>query len=289
MLKIEKKDLTKHSTIRTRSFAKYFAIVNSIDDIKESMDFKNKNKIKFKIIGNGSNILFSKDYYDDILFLKLGNKFKQINFFKNYVEIGGRYSLIQAGRSLIKKSYSNFIFFNLIPATIGGAVRQNAGTGKGEEIKDVIKSALVYDIKKNKALELSTAQLDLSYRNSIIKKFPGRYIVLSAKFNLDKIVSDTTQLFDNMTLRVKEKTNREPKGYSFGSTFMNEEKYAWEYIDSVLDKLKIYKNIKFSTKHKNWIISNNGSGSDIRSLISDAQKEVFQKFGVILKEEVDII
>ena len=289
MFKIIEKDITKFSTIRTLSIAKYFTVVNNVDDIKKSIEFQKKNSLKFKILGNGSNILFSKEYYDDILFLKLGDKFKQIDFYNDYVEIGGRYSLIQAGRSLIKKGYSDFIFFNLIPATIGGAIRQNAGTGKGEEIKDVIISVLVYDIKQCRSIELSLNQLNFSYRDSIVKKYPERYIVLSAKFHLSSIVQDVKQLSANMSLRVKEKTNREPKGYCFGSTFMNDEKYAWQYVESIIGELKIYKNIQFSKKHKNWIINTGGTGQDVLYLIREAQDKVFKKFKINLKEEVDII
>jgi len=289
MFQIIEKDITKLSTIRTPSFAKYFVVVNNVDDIRKSIEFQKKNNLKFKILGNGSNILFSKEYYDDILFLKLGDKFKQIDFYNDYVEIGGRYSLIQAGRSLIKKGYSDFIFFNLIPATIGGAVRQNAGTGKGEEIKDVIVSILVYDIKECRSIELSLNQLNFSYRDSIVKKYPERYIVLSAKFHLSTVARDIKQLSDEMSLRVKEKTNREPKGYCFGSTFMNDKKYAWQYIESIISELKIDKNIHFSKKHKNWIINIGGTGSDVLHLIREAQEKVFEKFNIDLKEEVDII
>ena len=289
MFKIIEKDITKFSTIRTPSIAKYFTVVNNIDDIEKSIKFQKKNNLKFKILGNGSNVLFSKEYYDDVLFLKLGDKFKQIDFYNDYVEIGGRYSLIQAGRSLIKKGYSDFIFFNLIPATIGGAVRQNAGTGKGEEMKDVIVSVLVYDIKESKSIELSLNQLDFNYRNSIIKKFPERYIILSAKFHLSTIVSDVKQLYTDMLLRIKEKTDREPSGYCFGSTFMNDKKYAWQYIESVMSELKTYKSINFSKKHKNWIINIDGEGQEVLHLIRNAQEKVFEKFKIDLKEEVDII
>ena len=156
-------------------------------------------------------------------------------------------------------------------------------------IKDVIISVLVYDIKQCRSIELSLNQLNFSYRDSIVKKYPERYIVLSAKFHLSSLVQDVKQLSANMSLRVKEKTNREPKGYCFGSTFMNDEKYAWQYIESIISELKIYKNIHFSKKHKNWIINIGGTGQDILHLIREAQDKVFEKFNVILKEEVDIV
>ncbi len=289
MFEVIKKDITNFSTIRTPSFAKFFSIINSENDMNEAINFAKDNKIDFKIIGNGSNILFSKDYYDDILFLKLGDYFNKINFYDNYIEIGGSFSLIQAGRKLVSKGYSDFIFFNLIPATIGGAVRQNAGTGKGEEIENVFFSAKVYDIIKNKSIELSLNEMDFSYRNSKIKKQSNRYIVLSTKFNYGDKSGDIDELILKMKNRVKEKTNREPKGFCFGSTFMNLDKPAWKYIDMIYDDLEKINKINFSIKHKNWIINNGFTGQEIKKLIYNTKNILFDKYNIRLKEEVDII
>ena len=289
MFKIIEKDLTKFSTIRTKSYTKYYAELNNADDIKKAMDFKNKNNLAFKVLGNGSNILFSKDYYDDILFLKFGDGFNFITFYDNYVEIGSSYSLIQAGRELIYKGYQNYIFFSLIPATIGGAVRQNAGTGSKEEIKDVCLSCKVYDIEKNEKIEFDSDDMDFSYRSSIIKKNPNRYIVISSKFKLENKTDKINDLIVEMKDRVKEKKNREPSGYSFGSTFVNDEKKAWEYVNTIYNNLDLCDDYCFSNKHKNWIINRSGKGKDIFGLINMVQKEVFNEFNINLKLEVDII
>ena len=289
MFKVIEKDLTTFSTIRTGSYCKYYAEINSSEDIKSAIDFKNKNNLKFKILGNGSNILFSKDYYDDILFLKFGDGFNFITYYNDYVEIGSSYSLIQAGRELIYKGYKDYIFFSLIPATIGGAIRQNAGTGNNEEIKDVFLSCRVYDIKKNKEIEFNLDNIDFNYRNSIIKKNPNRYIVLSSKFKLNNQKDNVDHLIIEMKERVKEKKNREPSGYSFGSTFVNDEKKAWEYVNSIYNNLDLSDDYYFSDKHKNWVVNRNGSGKDILDLIDKVKIEVKKKFNVNLKLEIDII
>ena len=289
MFKIIEKDLAKFSTIRTNSHTKYYAELNNADDIKKAMDFKNKNNLAFKVLGNGSNILFSKDYYDDILFLKFGDGFNFITYFDNYVEIGSSYSLIQAGRELISKGYQNYIFFSLIPATIGGAIRQNAGTGSKEEIKDVCLSCKVYDIEKNKVIEFDLNDMDFRYRDSIIKRNPNRYIVLSSRFKLNNRTDKIDQLIFEMKKRVKEKKNREPSGYSFGSTFVNDEKKAWEYVNSIYNNLDLSDDYFFSDKHKNWVVNRNGTGKAILDLINKVQNEVFNEFNINLKLEVDII
>tara|TARA_S200000501_G_scaffold370390_1_gene411460 strand:- start:1830 stop:2699 length:870 start_codon:yes stop_codon:yes gene_type:complete len=289
MFKVIEKDLTTFSTIRTGSYCKYYAEINSSEDIKSAIDFKNKNNLKFKILGNGSNILFSKDYYDDILFLKFGDGFNFITYYDDYVEIGSSYSLIQAGRELISKGYQSFIFFSLIPASIGGAIRQNAGTGSNEEIKDVCLSCKVYDIGKNEEIEFDLDNMNFSYRNSIIKKNPNRYIVLSSRFKLNNQTDNIDELILKMKDRVKEKKMREPSGYSFGSTFVNDQKKAWEYVDSIYNNLDLSDDYYFSDKHKNWVVNRNGSGKDILDLIDKVKIEVKKKFNVNLKLEIDII
>ena len=109
-MKIIEQDLTKYSTIRTKSHAKYFALVKNINDLKSAFQFKIKNNLEYVVLGSGSNILFSKEKYDNILFIKLSSDF---NFFKiknNFVSIGAAYSLKLAGKNLIKNGYKDYIF-----------------------------------------------------------------------------------------------------------------------------------------------------------------------------------
>jgi len=131
--------------------------------------------------------------------------------------------------------------------------------------------------------------MDFSYRNSIIKKNPNRYIVISSKFKLENKTDKINDLIVEMKDRVKEKKNREPSGYSFGSTFVNDEKKAWEYVESIYSKLDLSDNYYFSEKHKNWVVNKSGSGNEILLLINMVKSKVFKKFNTNLKLEVDII
>ena len=92
-----------------------------------------------------------------------------------------------------------------------------------------------------------------------------------------------------MKSRVKEKLDREPKGFCFGSTFMNADKPAWKYIDKIYAELEKNNKINFSNKHKNWIINDGYDGMDVKNLILDAQRLLENNFNVRLKEEVDIV
>jgi UDP-N-acetylmuramate dehydrogenase len=289
-MNIIEQDLTKFSTIRTKSYAKYFCIVKSVDDIKEAIEFKSTHNLKHVVLGNGSNILFSKDQYDDIVFIKLSGEFDFFKINKDSINIGASYSLKLAGKELVKNGYSDYIFFNLIPACIGGAVTQNAGTKSDGEIKDVCTSVRLFDILEHKIIELTNNECLFKYRDSIIKKVPNRYIVLSAQFNN----SNKTNMVETLKLKAKEKisdkVDREPFGYSFGSTFMNARLPAWECVKHVKDYLEPIEGAFYSEKHSNWIVNNNNSsGENIINLIRETQSLVQEELDIKLINEVRII
>ena len=289
-MKIINQDLTKFSTIRTKSYAKYYCEPKTISELKEAISFKKTKDIPIVILGNGSNILFSKEIYNDILFIKLSGDFIFLDINKNNIEIGSGHSLKIAGKKLVKLGYEDFIFFNLIPATIGGAITQNAGTGVNQEIRDVCMEIRVFDTEMNRELILTNEECQFEYRNSIVKKSKGRYIVLSGIFDNKNINNDIEDLMLNMKDRIHEKSSREPMGYSFGSTFKNNSLPAWECVKSISKFLDKRENVFYSDKHYNWIINlNRSEGKDIVNLIRDTQKLVQEKLDIDLENEVTII
>ena len=92
-----------------------------------------------------------------------------------------------------------------------------------------------------------------------------------------------------MKERIAEKINREPSGYSFGSTFVNDKLPAWKCVNYVKKNLKYPEGASFSEKHQNWIINNNSKGEEIVDLIKETQKYVKSELSIDLKTEVRII
>ena len=289
-MKIKKQNLYEFSTIRTECTTDNFCSPSTIDELEMAINYKSKHGLSLVLLGNGSNILFSKSHYSDILFVKLGGDFEKVEFNDSSITIGAGCLLRVVGRQLIKLGYEDYVFFNLIPGSIGGAITQNAGTGSKEEIKDVCLKVSLYDVLTKKVVFLTNEECLFEYRNSIIKKIPDRYIVLSADFNLSNRVSDIDSLISTTKNRILEKKTREPSGYSFGSTYMNAEIPAWECVQKVKGKSTNSRNIFFSNKHNNWIV-NSGStaGSEISDLILETKKLVKENLDINLKTEVKII
>ena len=89
--------------------------------------------------------------------------------------------------------------------------------------------------------------------------------------------------------RIADKVDREPFGYSFGSTFMNARLPAWKCVKSVSHLLDSNGSISYSNKHYNWIVNNNSSGEDIVNLIRETQRLVKKELDIELINEVRII
>ena len=113
-------------------------------------------------------------------------KMTESSFRKNIVEVQAGAQVQKLSQEACLNSLCEFEFLIGIPASLGGAVAMNAGAHK-QTISDFLLSAVVFDVKENKIINLTKEQMDFSYRNSLIKKSPGRYVVLSAKFELEKV------------------------------------------------------------------------------------------------------
>ena len=83
----------------------------------------------------------------------------------------------------------------------------------------------------------------------------------------------------------------QPSAPSAGSCFKNpENNYAGRLIESVGLKGKRVGSMEFSTKHANFLV-NQGDGNfkDAITLINEAQKRVFDTFGIKLELEIIIL
>jgi UDP-N-acetylmuramate dehydrogenase len=85
----------------------------------------------------------------------------------------------------LENHYDGLENLALIPGTVGAAPIQNIGA-YGLELAQVFDSLRAFDTLSNKFIKLSKEQCEFSYRNSIFKKQPGRYIVVSVCFELAK-------------------------------------------------------------------------------------------------------
>ena len=72
-----------------------------------------------------------------------------------------------------------------IPGSVGATPIQNVGA-YGQEVCETITRVRVYDRRAQEVRELSPEECEFTYRSSAFKRNPGRWVVLSVTFALDR-------------------------------------------------------------------------------------------------------
>lgn len=161
--------------------------VKSVDELKEVVMEAKAEGFRLHLLGGGTNTFFGETLPEDLLIIK--NELKGISF----EEKGdGVLCTASAGEiwddlvsSAISKEYWGIENLSYIPGTVGAAPVQNIGA-YGVEIKDVLISLDVFDTVSSTIISMSTNDCQFGYRDSIFKKQPGRYIILSITLKLSK-------------------------------------------------------------------------------------------------------
>ncbi len=242
------------------------------------------------ILGWGSNTLFSSlGVRKPVIITK---KMSEISFRRDVVEVEAGASVQKLSAQAYDNSLHGFEFLIGIPATLGGAVAMNAGA-HGQSISDFILSARVYDVLEKKVCILNKDELDFSYRTSIIKKSKGRYVVLGAKFQLEK--KDKNLIKSKMDENIEFRKRVQPSLVlpNLGSVFKNPVLPNGEKLSAgmLVDKcnLKGYHigNAGVWEKHGNFVINyHNCSSCDYTNVLYKMYDSVKKKFNIELECEI---
>ncbi len=277
--------LSKYTTFKVGGNAKAIVYPVNEDKLIELLRYLNKNNIMYKVIGNGSNLIFSDKEYDGVI-IKL-DEFKKIEIKDTIIKAGAGVSLIKLSHLAYKNSLTGLEFAGGIPATIGGAVFMNAGAYKSDM------GYIVSDIKVlTPELEIKTLynkDLNYKYRTSFLKHNPG-YICLEATIVLKH--GTKSLIKEVMEDRKQKRCMTQPLEYpSAGSVFRNPEKdFAGRLIEK--DGLKGFKigGAKVSEKHANFIVNDkNATAEDIRNLIFYVHDKVKKEDNIDLKIEQEFV
>ena len=240
--------------------------------------------LKFKMIGSGSNIL-GGTVPSDLIVAKLGKAFSYSYNKENIFNFGGAITNVKFVNFITEKGYGGVAPIKFIPGNLSGTIIMNAGA-HGVTISDYLTSVtiLTRDCEK---LILHKDELSFSYRSS---KFPASSIIIEATFSFPKI--DLEQEKELLERLKKQRLGTNPKGKSAGCFFKNPstELSAGKLIDQSGCKNMKVGEAEVSNVHANFIVNkNNATEADVFNLAKKIKKEVFNKFGVNLMPEVEIV
>ena len=306
----ENEPLKNHSTFHIGGPAKYFVVAKSSDDISEALTWAKDNNIIFKVIGGGSNILFSDNGFDGLVIKYFGGEIKLDG---EIIKVGAGVLLAQAINFALDHNLLGLEWAVGIPGTIGGAVHNNSGAYGGEIADSVISVEVLTDGMTKK---ISQGDCDFSYRESRFKKESSQDIILSADLQLKTVSEEELAgAKEKMQANQNDRDSKSAEGGSAGSTFRNiilskegavkfKEKFP-EFPDKFVQYQKVpaawlieqcdLKGRKIggamvSQKHAGKITNvGEATAEDVIMLISIIKQKVRTKFNLQLMEEIEYV
>ena len=160
--------LEKNTTYKVGGVASLFVYPKNTDKL-------NKEGIKHKVLGFGSNVIFSDKRYDGVI-IKLDN-FNDVKIKDTIIVAGAGVSLVKLSYKAQKEGLTGLEFASGIPGSVGGAVFMNAGAYKSD--MGYIVSEIKVLTPELKVKTLYNKDLNYKYRSSFLQQNPN-YICLEA-------------------------------------------------------------------------------------------------------------
>lgn len=275
--------LAPFTTFRIGGSAKFYAEPANIEDVITIQKFVAENNLPFFILGNGSNVLISDDGWDGLV-LNLESGFNKLSATENIVTADAGVRMASFVDFAIRHDLKGVEMLAGVPATIGGAVRMNAGCYGGETSDYILDVAIV---RSGEYMTLTKAQCDFSYRHSGFNKTD---IILSARFALGS--GAASELQDIKRKHLLHRNEVQPVNLpNCGSVFKNPRpRFSAELIEAAGLKGTHIGGAQISIKHANFIVNiNTASADDVIALMNLARKKVFEQTGIVLEPEVQLV
>lgn len=281
----ENEDMKYHTTYKVGGKCNFYIAPVSIDKLITLLKILRENNIKYKVVGNGSNVIFSSKKYDGVVINlgKINNLI--IDDLNVYVEAG--HSLIKLTNICANNDLSGIEFASGIPGNVGGAIYMNAGAYNSDMsslIKDVTYLDENFEIKT-----MTKDEMDFGYRHSIFMN--RNYIIISVNLKLER--GNKEEIVKLMNDRRQRRIESQPLEYpSAGSVFRNPapDVYSGKLIEDLGLKGYSIGGAKVSEKHANFIVNyNNASPEDIKNLIDFIKNKVKENYDIDLKVEQEFI
>ena len=200
---VDKKNVVPNS-LGIPSWASFVIKVKSKAEIQEAIELAKRERLPLIPLGDGTNTLPRSQIKAVVMILEL--KGIIIETEKLAIQAGENWD--EVVKFAVAHELSGIEALSGIPGLAGATPIQNIGA-YGSEIADTIESVEVYDKEKEKFLILKKSECDFSYRNSIFKKNPERFIVTSMTLGLSKEKPKTPD-YKDVKKYFAEKNNNNP-------------------------------------------------------------------------------
>ena len=300
--------MSERTSFKVGGPAKYFVKAESVDDIKEAIQFAKEHSLPNFILGKGTNLLVSDRGFNGII-IQLGKFFSEIsNLGNGKIRAKGATPLARLARYSINEGLAGIHKLAGIPGSLGGAIYMNAGA-YGQDVSQTCVEVESIDTDGN-LHKRAAKDCNFGYRHSVFQELAASATstesaetILSATFQLTpatELGKTAKDLEAEMQECMTKRRNSQPLSMpNAGSTFKRLDAGAAAtptqiapgyYIEQAGLKGIHIGGAEVSQVHANFIVNaGNATAADIKQLSEHVQKVVAEKFNIQLKREIILL
>lgn len=229
--------LKPFNTLNLEAIAAYYSQIQSTDDLIAALEFAEQQQLNVLILSGGSNMLLPEQIDALVLHMDIqGIEMLEGNEQHQCLRVGGGQVWHDFVLWTTEQKFYGLQNLALIPGLVGASPVQNIGA-YGVEVGEFIRAVEVYDRKLKKFDSIPAADCHFSYRHSIFKDDPTRYVITHVIFKLLKqanlklnygdlkaAVGDnlTAENLQQQVIRIRQSKLPDPKEFpNVGSFFKN--------------------------------------------------------------------
>ncbi|MGA9852267.1 MAG: UDP-N-acetylmuramate dehydrogenase [Gammaproteobacteria bacterium] len=178
--------LVDHNTFRVPAHATLLAEVNDPQALPELLVLPQVRDKSLLVLGDGSNVLFIRDF-DGVVIIVAARGIEILEDDGGNVRI--RASAGENWNGLVRWTLAQGLCglenLSLIPGRVGAAPIQNIGA-YGAELAETLETVEAFDRQANMPARLTREQCGFSYRQSVFKQHPERWIITGIELRLHR-------------------------------------------------------------------------------------------------------
>ena len=267
----------KNTTYACGGTAEIAYFPNTVKQATAVYDYLTLSGKKFVTLGNGSNVLASDNHFDGaVLSTKLLKGVSQTG--ENTVFCYAGTAVAELLKFCVDCGFGGLEHLAGIPATLGGLTLMNGGA-RGVYLNENVVNVMLY----NGAIRnFSNKKCNFGYKYSIMRDISC--LILGVELRV--YAQNSKKVRDNI-LTCLNYRKFHPKGASCGCVFKNIGKVSvGKLIEDCGLKGLTCGGAFVSSEHANFIINKGGVSADVYNLINSVKKDVYDKTGIVLEEEV---
>lgn len=298
---LRKVPLRSYTTLKAGGPAEFFAIASSSDQLSRVAAAAQTAGIKTTVIGWGSNILPADRGVPGLVILNRARRIAVARSGEVLADTGCGFQ--ELFLKTAQASLKGLEFAVGIPGTLGGALVSNAGAYRSC-VSEFLTGIEV--VTRGKTEWVDPDWMQFSYRDSVLRSADAPQAVVT-RVRMQLPQGEPLQIYNEAREYQRQRISKQPPPASAGSFFKNvNDRDLAARLESLPIPLKTagvvpagylieasgLKGFRLGgamlgSRHANFILNvGNADASSIRRLSEYAKSTVFEKFGVMLEEEV---